>query len=151
MVSAEAVQLTDISVREEPRPDYGVPTAGRLTSSIAESWVFTGISFRWPVARARASDQPNWPQRLAWSAVPDVTAAIGFREGRNPFFVGTSWPIYNRINLTFGTALFRHDRLQPGYFASQLVPLDRPRDTFIQTHWSMEMLLGLAVDIFDTR
>jgi hypothetical protein len=151
MVSAEAVQLTDIAVREEPRPDYGTPTAGRLSSSIAESWVFTGISFRWPVARARASDAPNWPQRLTWSAVPDVTAAIGFREGRNPFFVGTSWPIYSRINLTFGTALFRHDRLRPGYFASQLVPLDRPRGDFIETYWSMEMLLGLAVDIFDTR
>jgi hypothetical protein len=151
MVSAEAVQLTDIAVREEPRPDYGAPTAGRLTSSIAESWVFTGISFRWPVARARASDAPNWPQRLTWSAVPDVTAAIGFREGRNPFFVGTSWPIYSRINLTFGTALFRHDRMRPGYFASQLVPLGRPRGDFIETYWSMEMLLGLAVDIFDTR
>ena len=151
MVSAEAVQLTDISVREEPRPDYSPPIAGRLTSSIAESWIFTGISFRWPVARARASDQPNWPQRLAWNAVPDVTAAIGFREGRNPFFVGTSWPIFSRINLTFGTALFRHDRLRPGYVASQLVPLDRPRGDFIETYWSMEMLLGLAVDIFDSR
>jgi hypothetical protein len=151
MVSAEAVQLTDINVREEPRADYTTPIAGRLTTSIAESWVFTGISFRWPVARARASDQPNWPQRLAWSAVPDVTAAIGFREGRNPFFVGTSWPIFSRINLTFGTALFRHDRFRPGYVASQLVPLDRPRDDFIETYWSMEMLLGLAVDIFDSR
>lgn len=151
MLSAEAVQLTDIEVEEEPRADYAAPIAGRLTSTIHESWVFTGISFRWPVARARASDQPNWPQRLAWSAVPDVTAAIGFREGRNPFFVGTSWPIFSRINLTFGTALFRHDRLRPGYAESQLVPLDQPRSTFIETYWSMEMLLGLAIDIFDSR
>ena len=152
IVTAKATEIQDArKLTEEPRSDFENPNSGRIDPDIGRAWVYTAISLRWPTARARSWDQPNWYQRLAWSAIPDITAGFSFRNGRDPYFIGGSWPIWNRLFATVGTNLVKDDVLRDNYLPTRLIPLGTNPDSFTKRRWEHEVLFGVAFDVFDSR
>jgi len=150
-VAATPIDVEDARhLAEEPPPGFGEPTLGRIAPEIGHAWVFTAVSLRWPTARARAGDQPNWYSRLAWNGIPDFTAGLALRrDGNDPYLIGGSWPLWTRLYVTAGLGLVKEDVLRPGYRASQLLPLDSAG--FTESRWRRRFMFGASIDLIDSR
>ena len=142
------VALEDAEVR---RVEIDTAATGErvIAATVTDSFIFGGVSLRWPGVRTRALDQPNQVQRILWNLVPDAIAA--WSVNTSAAIYGFSWPIWDRIYVTGAAQHTKHRVLRAGFSPGDTVaPGVRSRDVSDRDRrWSTTF--GFSVDLFRTR